>query len=146
MKNTRYLLSLFLLTLTLATPFSPAFAEALTREQALEMKEKMRAEDLRFQSRLTDRFILINKETWGKMMALKEELDGRKKGSNDPKQHKIYEREYSEKVKKVRIEAREARYAAKEQLNHYREFNRELIQKSYNKEPERLDGEAGFRG
>jgi hypothetical protein len=146
MKNTRYFLSLFLLTLTLTTPFSPAFAETLTREQAVEMKTRMRDEDLKFQSRLKERLTLINKETWDKMMALKEELDGRKNGSNDPKQHKIYEREYSEKVKKVRAEAGAAKYAAKEQLNHYREFNKELIQKSYNKEPERLDGEAGFRG
>lgn len=146
MKNTRYFLSLFLLTLTLTTPFYPAAAETLTREQAVEMKTRMRDEDLKFQSRLKERLTLINKETWDKMMALKEELDGRKNGSNDPKQHKIYEREYSEKVKKVRAEAGAAKYAAKEQLNHYREFNRELIQKSYNKEPERLDGEAGFRG
>lgn len=137
---------MLLALLLTALPLCPKAAQALTQEQAVEMKVRMRDEDLRFQSRMKERLTLINKETWDKMTSLKEELDRRKEGSSDPGQHKIYEREYSEKVKKVRAEASTARYAAKEQLDSYRTFNKELIQKSYDKEPERLEGEAGFRG
>lgn len=146
MKNTVPALGTILLTLSLMLSFCPVQAEALTREQSLEMKERMRAEDLAYQSRLRERLLVINRETWNKMMALKEQLDSQKEGSTDPRQNKIYEREYSEKVKKVRSEAHAARFAAKEQLNSYREYNRERIEKSYEETPERLEGEAGFRG
>lgn len=129
-KNTLFLKTfLVFAALSLLAPLPQA--QALSREQKMEMAQKLREQDLVYQSRLKERLTKIDADTQRRYDALKAEGELNRKNAATTEQHRIYRQEYAEKMKQIRAADQQARVKAERELTAERDSNYEKIKNSY---------------
>jgi len=125
-----YLIPL-VLVLSILSPASPAHAQQLTRAQKVELKQKLRNENLATSRKLREELAALRKRTYDANAQAANQYRQSTKGVRDRAQLRELRRQYDQQVYSNKVKAKEEEAKLREELNDTRLYNQEQIRKSY---------------